>query len=120
MIVELLLIIICLLIIVVVSPHFPNKNLNKLRAAAQQQLMEYRNQSSDPRFQFDGRTAQIVWTTEDIARSEQIILSYAWTCYARNQTGEYFMFVSNENNPPFFKHIEPSIAKIALGKRYLA
>lgn len=119
-IVELIIIFIFMLIMIVVAPHFPNKKLRELRAAAKRQLMEYRNQSTDPRFQFDGRAAEIIWTTEDIARSEQIILSYSWTCYARNQAGEYFMFVSNENSPPFFKHVEQTIAKIALGKNYIA
>lgn len=120
MIIETILIFIFLLILVALAPRFPNKNLDKLRALAKQQFLEHRSLSHDPRFHFDGRTAEIVRTTEDISRSEQIILSYTLTCYARNSAGEYFMFVSNENSPPFFKHIEPAIAKIALGKHYVA
>lgn len=120
MIIETILICIFLLILAVLAPHFPNKNLNKLRALAKQQFLEHRSLSHDPRFHFDGRTAEIVRTSEEVPRSEQIIQGYSLTCYARNSAGEYFMFVSNENSPPFFKHIEPAIAKIALGKHYVA
>lgn len=112
--------IVAITLFIFIAPHFPNKNLNLLKAAAKQQFLAYQSTSNDPCFQFDGSTAKVIKTKEDIARSQQIILSYSLTFYAKNHAGEYFIFVSNESGAPFFKHIEHAKAKIILGKKYIA
>ncbi|MBX9902101.1 MAG: hypothetical protein K2Y28_15095 [Burkholderiaceae bacterium] len=47
-------------------------------------------------------------------------LIYTSTYFARNERGEYFMVVSNQDRALFFKHGEQTSVAIALGVDYNA
>lgn len=99
-----------------------DKDLSRYREEAKEQFRAYRAKSSDARFVFNGADAEIVKEEESIIGDEDddLVVQYSLTCFARNAAGEYFMFVSNQNGKPFFKHVSQSNAKIALGKIYLS
>lgn len=73
--------------------------------------------SENPRYSFDGRSANIVHRELDRSNGEST--TYALTIYARNESGEYFSFKSDGENP-LVRHMEHRIAKIVLKSRYLA
>ncbi|MCL2636435.1 MAG: hypothetical protein FWD50_07420 [Betaproteobacteria bacterium] len=76
--------------------------------------------SSDPRFQFDGKTGQIVEEIEGVEESQGNFIAYTLTRIAKNSFGEYFWFYFRTDSPLLFKHIEQSRAKVLLKKKYLA
>lgn len=92
--------------------------LKTYRAQALKQFMEYRTQSTTPKFVFIGAEAEIVKSNEEIVRNEGLIDAYSLTCYARNVHGEYFMFVSNYEDKPFCKHLSHVNAKLVLEDKY--
>lgn len=116
------------LIFIAILPFYlranPGKNLSQYRAEAREQFLAYKTTSGDVRFIFNGADAEIVKEDEDIGRSDGVgvgvVVSYSLTRFARNAAGEYFMFVSNQDSPPFFKHVAHSNAKIALGEAYVS
>ena len=88
------------------------------REKAHKQFRSHKTSSTEPRFVFDGEEAEIIQSDETVSHDDGIITSYTLTCYARNPAGEYFMFVSNDEQRPFFKHISHTNAKIILEKKY--
>jgi len=51
---------------------------------------------------------------------ENRVNNYSLTIFARNVCGEYFMFVSNHNSKPYFKHLSHASAKVVLENDYIA
>jgi hypothetical protein len=92
--------------------------INVYRKQARKQFTDFRTHSSTPEFIFIGEEAEIIKSDESIINNKGVIESYSLTCYARNSHGEYFMFVSNHEARPYFKHISHANAKIILGKDY--
>jgi len=93
------------------------------RPAALNAFSELSIHSSEPRFQFDGKTAQIIEDEEGIERARNGFIAYTLTRIARNEAGEYFWFYFRSDSAggkPQFKHIEQASAKALLKKKYLA
>src|SRR4051812_31445883 len=98
-----------------------DRHLAKFRAAAYAQFRDIKVHSTERKYCFDGATAAVISESENLSRGEEKDdVSYMLTCFARNVEGEYFMFISNEDCRPFFKHVSHSNAKIALGGKYVA
>jgi hypothetical protein len=102
-------------------------NYRKQRLAALEEFRNYKTSSASIPLVFDGAKAAIIHekadATFDIQSKTYINYRksiYAFTFYAQNEEGEYFMYVFNLNAAPYFKHISQSNAKIVLGKKYLA
>lgn len=76
--------------------------------------------SSDPHFQFDGKTAQVVEEKEVIEEINGTFLAYTLTIVARNLYGEYFWFYFRSDAPNQIKHIDQIRAKAMLKRKYLS
>lgn len=93
--------------------------LDEHRTRAKRQFRAHRTRSADARFAFNGEEAEILKSDESIVKHDGVVSSYCLTCYAKNVSGEYFMFVSNHEAQPFFKHICHTNANIILGDDYV-
>lgn len=91
--------------------------LERRRASARDQVRDYRVVSPDSRYAFDGQTATIVHQEESSA-GRRAPEQFSVTIYATNEAGEYFMFISDGVNKPFFKHVEPRMARLVLKDKY--
>jgi len=87
------------------------------RTGARALVRDYRVESADPRYAFDGRTAAIVAEIES-SGGRRSADQFSVTTYATNEAGEYFMFISDGVNKPFFKHVEPRMARLVLKDKY--
>jgi hypothetical protein len=91
------------------------------RRAAREQFQTVRVSSSNPKYSFTGSTATIVRTEE--TGGVRGLLSqkndYVLTIYARNESGEHFMFRSTASEP-YVKHVPHTIAIHVLGAAYKA
>ncbi len=76
--------------------------------------------SPDPRFAFDGRTAVVVKDDESLKTSNYAVIGMEVTRLARNNAGEYFLFLWDDSRKPFFKHVDQSNAKLLLGSKYVS
>ncbi len=94
------------------------QEIERRRASARAQVLEYRASSADARYAFDGQTATIVLEQESIQGGRSTAEHFSLTCYASNEAGEYFMFVSDGVSKPFFKHVEPRIARLVLKDKF--
>ncbi|MFZ6675017.1 hypothetical protein [Undibacterium sp. Xuan67W] len=92
------------------------KELQRLREEAKAQFLAHQVTSGDARFIFSGADALVMKEDEEIREDGGTVLYYSLTIFARNTAGEYFMFVSNMDGKPFFKHVNHSNAKIVLGE----
>jgi hypothetical protein len=92
------------------------------RSAAEAQFTGLVVDSPDPAFAFRGDAADVVEQTESIDRFDGgAPIGYTLKRFARNEAGEYFMFLSNSDGKPFFfKHVPQANARIALKKKYIA
>lgn len=99
--------------------RWKNQKSGPLRIAAQNAFREFSIHSDDPFLRFDGSTARIVHETEEVNDITSQSIMYNLTIYAYNEVGEYFMYVSNQNASPFFKHLSHTNAKVVLGKAYV-
>ena len=89
------------------------------KGAAMRQFLAFKTDSTNPSFVFHGEKATIIKTSEDQQQIDNNNWDYFLTIYAMNPHGEYFLFISNQNAAPFFKHITHTNAKIALGVDYV-
>ncbi|MBP5997499.1 MAG: hypothetical protein KA535_06090 [Azonexus sp.] len=76
--------------------------------------------SSNARFQFQGKSAQIMDEKEVIEQIRGTFLAYTLTRIARNGAGEYFWFYFRTDSPPQLKHIDQPRAKALLKGKYIA
>lgn len=60
----------------------------------------------------------VILKDEERSWSSEGGLHYELTRYAANAAGEVFMFIYDPEGKPFFKPVEPRIAKVVLGDRY--
>lgn len=93
------------------------------RQAALDEFCNYKVASSCHSLEFDGAQAKIVHEKAEVSskvfnefKQER---QYSFTFFAQNPAGEYFMYVSNRDGAPYFKHVSRTNAKIALGKKYV-
>lgn len=84
---------------------------------AQMQFSEMTLHSENSMFSFNPKTATIV--RRDIDQTNGESTTYAITIYARNESGEYFVYRS-DGVAPSIKHLEHSIAKIVLKNEYIS
>lgn len=98
------------------------KRLDAWRSEAERAFTALEVPSTDPAFAFRGDMADVVEQTEAISRDDSgRMYGYTLKRFARNEAGEYFMFVSNsDGKPPFFKHVPQANARIALKAKYVA
>ena len=95
------------------------EELDVCRAKAKAQFFTLRMDSADPRFAITSESVEIVREEEDIdLDSIGSVRSYTLRRFLRNATGDYFLFMSGPNRP-YIKHVAPSIAKAALGEKYV-
>lgn len=106
-----------LLVSVRVSKRF-QADVEARRTRARAQMREFRAASPDARYAFDGGTARIVSEHELIPDQSSGAGGYTLTCYAVNEAGEYFMFIADGAAKPFFKHVEPRIARVVLKDKF--
>jgi hypothetical protein len=93
----------------------------KQRQTALEEFHEYKVSSNNCSLEFDGSKAKIIDEKVDATSTLEKKwggTSYSFTFFAQNQAGEYFMYVSNPDAAPYFKHISQVNAKIVLGKKY--
>lgn len=96
------------------------QNLLRYRQAADAQFRTLVVPSDDPRMHFNGMQVEEVMDEESLRYVNERLAGIELTRYARNEAGEYFMFVHNPEGKPFFKHVEHRIAKVVLKERYQA
>jgi hypothetical protein len=84
---------------------------------AQMQFFEMTLHSENSKFSFNPKTATIV--RQDIDQTNGESTTYAITIYARNESGEYFVYRS-DGVAPSIKHLEHGIAKIVLKNEYIS
>jgi hypothetical protein len=94
-------------------------NPEVLRTRLDLQFKDVSLPSVDPRYTFDGRTAEVVKEDEEIKMVNLAIVAIKVRRIARNQAGEYFLFVSDGKARPYVKHIPHSNAKVLLGAAYV-
>ncbi len=97
-----------------------NDHNDGLRARFESHFRACVRDSDDPRLRFDGHTATIVRDREESTSGRQDRLLMNIERYARNEAGEYFIFLCGYDGKPFVKHVEQNIAKIVLGDDYIA
>lgn len=90
------------------------------RSVAESAYLALSIPATDPRFSFDGNTAQVVHEIEQIEESRGVFLAYALTRVARNGRGEYFWFHFRTDSPSLFKHLDQDRAKLLLKQKYVA
>ena len=91
--------------------------VERRRIGARFQVHDYRVEWPDPRYAFNGRTATIVDEIES-SGGRRSVDQFSVTIYATNEAGEYFMFIADGINKPFFKHVEPRMARLVLKDKY--
>lgn len=101
-----------------VSERRQIKGLEVFQKQAIEQFRSYQTQSTTVFLNFIGSEAEIIRSKEDIVYEQGFVSSYSITIFAINQHCENFMFVSNQDGPPFFKHVSHVNAKIVLGEDY--
>jgi hypothetical protein len=84
---------------------------------AQMQFFETTLYSKNCKFSFDPNTATIV--RKDVDQTSGESTTYAVTIYARNESGEYFVFRS-DGVVPSIKHLDQSLAKIILKNDFVS
>ncbi len=93
------------------------------RQAALDEFCNYKVASSCHSLEFDGAQAKIVHEKAEVSSKVfnelKTVRQYSFTFFAQNPAGEYFMYVSNPDGGPYFKHVSHTNAKIALGKKYV-
>jgi hypothetical protein len=90
------------------------------RAAAERAFHATSLRSSDPRFCFEGMSAQVMDDKEVVERCHSRFSAYILTRIAKNDFGEYFWFRFRSDSTPMLKYIEQSRAKFLLKEKYLA
>jgi hypothetical protein len=73
---------------------------------------------------FVGADAEILKEDENVAWTSgpwatPRVVDYSRTFFVRTPSNEYFMFLFRPNEKPFVRHIEPRIARIKFGDRYI-
>ena len=104
-----------------ISLHRQKKALVDLKRVALEQFRSVRIDAPDPRYSFNGAAAAIV-RTEETGGLKGLLSSkrnYVLAIYARNESGEYFMFRSTPTEP-YIKHVSQSVARQVLGAQYKA
>jgi hypothetical protein len=76
--------------------------------------------STDPRYSFNGRTAEVLSEQEDVPDPEHSLNEVTLHVHARNAHGEYFFVVAPSSGGVFAKHISHAAAKAVLGEKYVA
>lgn len=93
------------------------------RQAALDEFCNYKVTSSCHSLEFDGAQAKIVHEKAEVSskafKEFKKSHRYSFTFFAQNPAGEYFMYVSNPDGKPYFKHVSHTNAKIVLGKKYV-
>lgn len=93
------------------------------RQAALNEFCNYKVASSCHSLEFDGAQAKIVHENAEVSSKVfnefKKVRQYSFTFFAQNPAGEYFMYVSNRDGAPYFKHVSHTNAKNALGKKYV-
>lgn len=94
--------------------------LRALRAGIDAQFRAFEYQGSDPLYHFMGSTATVVKDFEEIVQTDDgFIFTLRVQRYARNAAGEYFLFIGDGIEKPFFKHVEHRMARIVLEDAYV-
>jgi hypothetical protein len=91
--------------------------LREHRRRANQQFFSLQREAETPQLRFNGLQA-IILMDEERASISETGHHYELTRYAANEAGEVFMFIYNPDGKPFFKHVEPRIARVVLKERY--
>jgi hypothetical protein len=95
-------------------------NPEALRVRLDEQFKALSLPSTDQRYAFDGSAAEVVKEDEEVKMVNLAIVAIKVRRIARNQAGEYFLFVSDGEARPYVKHIPHSNAKVLLGEAYVA
>jgi len=93
--------------------------IKKRKIEAETAFRSQRASSTDPRYQFDGKTAQVLSESEEIQTAKGCPTGYMQTRVARSESGEYFWFLFLAGQPPVLKHIEHGSAKALLREKYV-
>jgi len=87
------------------------------RAMANVEFRNLTRDSNNPRYSFCGSTATVLHDEESWARYSKFEpIRYFLTRYARNDHGEYFVFMTQggRGNPSVLKHLDPEYARSVL------
>ncbi|SHG65800.1 hypothetical protein SAMN05428948_1483 [Massilia sp. CF038] len=95
------------------------KSARAFRARFDRQFLEAKLELSDPLYQFDGASATVIATVEEMGKRGNAGFLLSIERYARNQHGEYFLVRSDEPGAPFVKHVSHRIAKVILAEKYI-
>ncbi len=99
------------------------KEYPQQRQAALDEFSRYKVASSCHTLAFDGAEAKIVHEKAEVSSKPcnefKKTYQYSFTFFAQNPAGEYFMYASNPDGKPYFKHVSHTNAKIVLGKKYV-
>lgn len=93
------------------------------RAEAERAFSALDKPCANPAYEFKGDMADVVHQIEEIGRDDGGRLSsYKLTRFARNEAGEYFMYIcyGDAADAGFFKHVSHGNAKAVLKKKYIA
>ncbi|MDP3577794.1 hypothetical protein [Methyloversatilis sp.] len=93
-------------------------NPGALRTKIEREFRAYSVASHDAKFAFVGLTAEVVKEDEEVSTVNYAIVAIKSRRIARNESGEYFLYVTDGTAKPFFKHIPHSNAKILLREKY--
>lgn len=108
--------------ICVVPLLWPKEPAVDLRAHFDEQYRQFTIASDDALYRFDGSTATIVQEREERAIVNDEIVLIGIERYARNEAGEYFLFISNGTDGTdklFSKHVAHRMAKFVLKEKYV-
>jgi len=93
-------------------------NLEKLREQFESQFRSFSATATDPRYEFQGRTATVVKDEETFSLVNYTVVSMTKARYSRNPSGEFFLFKSDGKSQPYVKHLQPDRAKLLLGEMF--
>jgi hypothetical protein len=103
------------------SKHIQSKaSAFDLRAHFDQQYRQYNIVADDPIYCFDGTKATIIQEREEVAVVNEQLTLVGIERYARNDAGEYFLFIANGQDKLFCKHVSHRMAKFVLKEKYVA
>jgi hypothetical protein len=73
--------------------------------------------SADTKFRFSAQSAKVICSQESFNPRRHPAM-FSMTIFARNEAGEYFLFISSVDKP-FVKHLTHERAKLVLGSEYV-
>ena len=90
----------------------------KAKACAKLQFQTYRLNNADGSLLLDGKTAQVLDSSDSYTSHNGRVHEYVLTLFVLSLEGRHFMFKSSETGKPYVAPLTPDRAKLVLKGKY--